>query len=76
MNSLLKEFLESRIEDRISGLIGEVGEDELIFVRELDGLVGAPVEEAHNGEAKDNNGHRDKNLPAGPKRLGDDFCAA
>ena len=69
-------FLESRIEHRIAGFVGEVGEDELIFVSEFDGLVGVPIEEARDGEAKDNDGRRDKKLPAGPKRSGGNVNAA
>ena len=49
-------FLQRGIEDRVAGLIGEVGKNELIFVGELHGLMLAPVESAGKYRQQENNG--------------------
>ena len=47
-------FFQRGIEDRVAGLIGEVGEYELIFVGQLHRLMLAPVESAGNrGQQED-----------------------
>ena len=50
-------FFQRRIEDRVAGLIGEVGENELVFVGQLHGLMFAPVESAgKQGQQEDHGG--------------------
>ena len=49
-------FLQRRIEDRVAGLIGEVGKNELVFVGQLHALMLAPVESAGKHRQQENYG--------------------
>ena len=49
-------FLQRRIEDCVAGLIGEVGENELVFVGQLHSLMLAPVESTRNRSQQENHG--------------------
>ncbi len=58
-------FFQSRIENRVARLIGEVGKNQLVFVGQLHGLTLAPVESARNHrQQKDHCGGNHELAPA------------
>ena len=62
-------LLESAVEDRITGGIGEVGEEDGIFFGEGLSLVGAVEKTASHQEGNHHQSNRNQYLPAAARRL-------
>ena len=64
-----KRLLQSGIEDRIAGLVSEIGENELVFVGELGSRRCAPEKKASGRQSCDHQEYGDDNLPTRPQRF-------
>jgi len=56
-------FFQGQIEYRVSGVVGEVGEDELVFVSEPGCLMYAPIEAANDAQRDQYNDGRRYDFP-------------